>query len=351
VGITASYPFTQRNLLYLNFSIGYDWYLMHPQFSSFDLNSQSGTGLSFDLGIKDVTLNFHDWVNYTQGAGQNASPANTANGTVANTATYGTFQNTAGLSATWDLNKLTLSSGYDHQNILATSSQFDDLNHSAEMLFLRANAQVHPEVSVGLETTAAYTMYQQSDLNDNDAYTVGPTITFQPDKYLTITARAGYSIYLFQNTSTASIIQSTNAPLQTSSQNSWYASLNVTAQPTDTIGYSLEVGREVQLGTTTDLLEDWYVRPTINWTVIKGVAINTFFFYEHGNQGVGSNGALPGSSNSTFDWYGGGLGLSHELTSRLALSLNYRVTARSSTAPNDGYTQNSVMLQLSYHPK
>ena len=31
VGITASYPFSQRNLLYLDFSIGYDRYLLHPR--------------------------------------------------------------------------------------------------------------------------------------------------------------------------------------------------------------------------------------------------------------------------------------------------------------------------------
>ncbi len=163
IDINAIYPFTQRNILNFDFTIGYNWYLKHPGFSSFDLNSTSGTGLSFDLGVKDVTINFHDWVNYTQGGGQNASPQNTANGSIANTATYGTFQNTLGFSPVWDLNQLKLSAGYDHQNILATSSQFDSQNHSAEMLFARANAQVHPEVSVGLVATAAFTSYQKND--------------------------------------------------------------------------------------------------------------------------------------------------------------------------------------------
>jgi hypothetical protein len=358
VDISALYPFTQRNVLNLDFTIGYDWYLKHPEFSSFDLNSSSGTGLSFDLGIKDVTINFHDWVNYTQGAGQNASPQNTANGSIANTATYGTFQNTIGFSPTWDLNQIKLSAGYDHQNVLATTSQFDSQNHSAEMLFFRINAQVLPDLSIGLETTAAYTSYQKTDLNNNDAYTIGPTITFQPDPSFSLTAKAGYSTYLFQHTSAGILVTSnsitTTTNIQTSDQNSWYASLNLTHKPTDFLSYSLEVGRETQLGTSTDLLQDWYVRPNADWTFIKGVSLNTFFFYEHGHQGVGSVGSLPGvpnSSNSTFNWYGGGLGLSHELTSRFALSLNYRVTSRSSSQPNDGYFQNLVTLQLSYHPK
>ena len=49
VGITASYPWSERNLLYLDFTVGYDWYLMHPQYSSFEFNSSSRTGLSFDF--------------------------------------------------------------------------------------------------------------------------------------------------------------------------------------------------------------------------------------------------------------------------------------------------------------
>ena len=350
VGITASYPLSERNLIYLDITAGYDWYIRHSRFSTFDLNSSSGTGLSFDIAIKDFTINLHDWVNYSQGAGQNGSGANVANGfsgntanaAVANTATYGTFQNTAGLSGTWDLNQVTLSAGYDHQNVLSTSGQFDDVSHSSEMFFVRGGLQVHPKVTVGVESTASLTSYDQNVLNNNDAYTVGPYIEFRPGPSFTATVRGGYSTYQFQNTS---------ATIHTTSQDGWYAGLSIAHQPTEFIKYSLDAGREVQLGTISDLLEDWYVRPTVTWTFIKGLSIATFFFYEHGNQGVGSTGSLPGFSNGTFDWYGGGFSLQHELTSRLMLGLNYRITSRSSGAPNDSYTQNLVALQLTYHPK
>ena len=302
------------------------------------MNSASRTGLSFDIGIKDVTLNLHDWMSYVQDEAQQS-------GTVANTPNYGTFQNTAGLAATWNLNQATLSAGYDHQNIQSTSAQFDNITHAAEMLFARAGFQVHPKVTVGLESTAAFTRYTQSGangLNNNDAYTAGTYAEFQPSKFLKVTARGGYAIYQFQQTSTS---------IQTSDQNSWYASLNIAHQPSDSVSYSLEVGRETQLGTSSDLVEDWYVRPNINWKIIKGFDFNTSLFYEHGDQGVGSSGSLPGYSNGNFDWYGGSLSLEHPLTSWLSLGLNYRITVRSSSTPNDGYTQNLVGLQLTYHHK
>jgi hypothetical protein len=342
LGITLSYPFSENNLLYLNLAVGYDWYLNHPAWSSFDLNSTSGTGLSFDIDVKDITINLHDWISYVQGLGQNASVANTASSTVANSATYGTIQNTAGLSATWDLNQVKLSLGYDHQNVLATSSQFSQINHASEMLFARAGLQVHPKVTTGLESTAAFTAYDENLLNDNNTYTVGPYCEFRPDAFFKITVRGGYSTYQFQNTSTV---------IQTASQNSWYAGLTISHQATEFLTYSLEAGRESQFGVQSDLVEDWYVRPTLTWRVITGLDLLTSFFYEHGNQGVGSVGSLPGGSNETYDWYGGGLSLQHALTSRLTLGLTYRITVRSSSGLNDSYVQNLAGLQITYRPQ
>ena len=335
VGITASYPLTQRNVLYLDVSVGYQRYLKNPDLSTFTVNSATRTGLSFDIGIKDVTLNLHDWFSYSQDSAQSSD--------VANTADYGTFENSAGLSATWDLNQVTLSAGYDHQNVLATSGEFNNINHSAESFFLRSGLQVHPEVDIGLETTASLTRYDKDGLNNNDAYTVGPYVTFTPGEYFQVTARGGYSIYEFQQTSQF---------IQTSSQNSWYASLTVSHQILESLAYSLDVGHETQLGVQSDLTEDDYVRPRITWKFIKGWDFTTGGFYEHGKQGLGSVTTGPGNLNQgeTYDWYGGSLTLNHALTSRFSLGLNYRITLRSSDRPNQSYTQNLVGLQLTYHP-
>ncbi|HZI30786.1 MAG TPA: outer membrane beta-barrel protein, partial [Candidatus Binatia bacterium] len=336
VGVTASYPFSQRNLLYVSVTGGYDRYLKHPSLSTFDLNSSTGTGLSLDVGIKDVTLNLHDWIRYVQDASQNPN--------VANTADYGTFNNTAGLSATWDLNQVSLSAGYDHQNVLSTSGQFNNVNHSSDMFFARAGFQVHPQINLGLESTATFTRYDQTGasnnaLNDNDAYTVGPYMTFQYSKSLSLTARGGYTTYQFQQTSSS---------IQTSDQNSWYAGLTLSHQPRESISYAIDAGREAALGTESDLTEDWYVRPGITWNFIRDWSFNTSFSYQHGRQGVGN---ISGNLNETYDWYGAGLSLRHALTSRLSVALNYRLTVRSSDNANDSYTQNLVGLQLTYHPQ
>lgn len=338
VGIVSSYPITQRNILFLDINIGYNRYLNNSSLSTFDLNSSSGTGISFDIGIKDVTLNLHDWISYSQDSSQNA--------TVSNTGNYGTFRNTIGISATWDLNQVTLSAGYDHQNVLATRSQFKQINHASEMFFVRSGFQVHPQVNVGLEATAALTTYDQAQLNNNDDYTVGPYLEFRPSSAMQITVRGGYSTYQFQQTS---------ANIQTSGQNTWYAGLTLSHQIMEWLSYSIDAGREQQLGTQYDLSEDYYVRPNINWRFIKGFDLNTGFFYQHGKQGMGSTGSLPLpgslSQEETYDWYGGNFVVQHALTSSFTLGLTYRLTIRSSNIDNNSYTQNLVGLQLTYQPK
>jgi hypothetical protein len=335
VGIVSSYPLTQRNVLFLDVTIGYSRYLKNSQLSTFDINSRTGTGLSFDIGIKDVTLNLHDWFSYTQDSSQNP--------TVANTANYGQFQNTAGLSALWDLNQVSLSAGYDHQNVISTSGEFNNINHSAEMFFLRSGLQVHPQVSLGLEATASLTRYDRSGgtnaLNNNDAYTVGPYVEFRPSSALHVTARGGFSTYQFQRSSSS---------IETSSQNTWYAGLNLNHQIMESIAYTLDVGREESLGIQSDLTEDWYVRPSIIWSFIKDWSFQTGLSYQHGRQGVGD---VVGNLKEDYDWYGGSLTLEHALTSRFTVGLNYRLTVRSSSLPDNGYTQNLVGLQITYRPQ
>jgi hypothetical protein len=337
VGIKASYPLSKRNLLSLDVNVGYDRYLLHPKLSTFNLNASTKTGLSFDMVIKPLTINLHDWISYVQDSAMNP--------TVANTGNFGTFQNTVGISGTWDLNQVTLSLGYDHENILATSGQFNQIDHQSQMLFVRAGLQVHPKVTVGLESTASFTDYDQNNgagLNNNDAYTIGPYITFQADSSFTVTARGGFTAYQFQNSSTN---------IQTSDQNTWYAAVTIRHQPRASIGYALDAGHEVTLGIQSDLVEDSYVRPNIDWEIINGVNFNTSLFYEHGESGVGSTGSLPGTSSGSFDWYGGTLTVRHELTKRLNLGLNYRLTFRSSGTSKDSYAQNLVGLQLIYYFK
>ena len=308
LALNASYPLTGYNLLNLSVTCGYNKYFNHSELSRFDV--QSGSALSFDLYVKDLWINVHDRVSYSQDSATSAA--------IANTGEYGTFQNTSGLSGTWDLEDVTLTLGYDHQIYRTTTTQFDYTDNSGESILARAGVKVHPKLTLGVEGTVSLTSYDQKVLNNNTGYSGGVYGDWRPGSFLSVHPRFGYSVYDFQQTSLF---------VKASNENSWYVDLTMSHEATDFMSYSLSAGHELTLGIQADSIEDWYFRPNITWTVIKDVGLNTSLFYEHGKQGSGK---VTGFSEENFDQYGGSLSLSCSPIKRLEVSLNYRLTLRSS---------------------
>jgi hypothetical protein len=327
--VNLNYPVTRYNLLRLDLGVGYDYYFQHPEYSG--LRLQSGSALSFDMYVKDFWINLHDRFQYTQdSAGQSA---------VAGTGRYGGLDNTAGLSTTWDLQDITLNLGYDHNNFLSSSSEFAYIDHASELVVGRAGFRFHPRLTAGLESTASFTTYDQKFLNDNKSVSGGLYADWQPGDYFHVQPRAGYTAYLFDQTSPF---------VRAVDQDTWYADLTVSHDITEAISYSLSAGHEIRLGIQADTVNVWYFRPSINWRIIKDTGLQTAFFYEHGKQNLGGS---TGTLAETYDWYGPNLAVSHALTSRINLALNYRLTLRSSDTTSRSYTQNLISLVLTYRPQ
>ena len=324
--LDASYPVTQNNLLALNLGVGYDKYVSHDDLSAFRLTS--GSALSFDMYVKDFWINLHDRISYLQDSATQAA--------VANTGSFGTINNSAGLSITWDLQDLTLTAGYDHVNVISGSGQFKYMNHSSESILTRLGFRLNPRVTAGLEGSGSFTAYDQNSLNNNQDYSVGAYADWQPGPALRIQPRAGYTIFHADQTSVVT---------KASDQNTWYADLTLSHEITDLISYSLSAGHEIRLGITSDNIEDTYVRPGIGWKLIKDVNLHTSLFYEHGKQ---SATALGGVVGETYDQVGGSIEIGYELMKKLSTSLSYRATFRTSTDVSREYDQDLIGLRLTY---
>jgi hypothetical protein len=336
-GLLASYPVTDRNLLTLNVGFGYDKYLEHERYSSWALDSDSQA--SFDFYIKDIWINVHDRFSYSQDSSQEAS--------VANTGDFGTFNNTAGLSATWDLDDVTLNLGYDHQNTFSTASSFNQVDQQSEILSAQAAMHINPALLAGVEGTASYVRHDQQELNDYDSYSAGLFADWQPGTAFHIHPRAGYTFELFSQNSTNMVpVNGSTQRLPADNQDSWYADLTLSHQPTDWVSYSLSAGHELRSGVQTDAIDDWYVRPSATWSIIRDWSLNTYFSYEHGEQS--SSGNLLGTSKENYDWLSGGASVNYAITKRLSSSLYYRVTTRYSNQTDNEYTQNIIGLMMTY---
>jgi hypothetical protein len=344
--LSGSYPVTPANILSFSAGVGYDEYLEHGNYSAYRVDSDSL--LSFDVYIKDVRIDFHDRFSFFQDPAVDAA--------LAGVAQYGRLMNSAGFSATWDLEDINLTLGYDHQNVIASPAEFSYLDQSSELPLARAGIRLYPQLTVGLEGSASFTSYDQSVLNDNQSYSAGLYGDWQPGAYLHVQPRAGYAIYEFQHTSLSlppltpflGPAPTAHETVQTQNLKTWYADLSVTHQASAVISYGFSAGHEIRLGVDSDAIEDSYFRPNIAWTLVKNLGLNTSLFYEHGSEGAGN---ISGNFTEVYDWYGGALTLSYALMKKLRLSLNYRLTLRSSSIPTRDYSQNLVGLQLTYQPQ
>jgi len=77
LGLRMSYPLTQRNLLQLDVTFGYQEYLEHNEYSRWSV--KSGSALSYDIYVKDFWINLHDRFSYEQNPSQEAAVAATGN--------------------------------------------------------------------------------------------------------------------------------------------------------------------------------------------------------------------------------------------------------------------------------
>jgi hypothetical protein len=326
VQFTGSYPITRGNLLRLDIGLGYDAYINHTDYSGFRINS--GSDISFDTYAGDFWFNLHDRLSYTEDAAGQPS--------IANAGQYGGFDNTVGLSTTWDLRDLTLTLGYDHDNFIASTTAYEYTDRASELMNFRAGLRLDPALTTGLEAAGGYTAYDEQILNNNWNYSFGAYADWQRGA-IHVQLRGGYTEYLFDQTSL--VIQAVN-------QDAWYLGLTVTHNVTDAISYSIGFGHELKLGIQADTIEDWYLRPSVTWKIIKDLNLTGFLSYEHGTQG--QNYQSGGFTSEDYDWLGLGFGVSHPITKKLSASLNYRLTLRDSNLESRGYTQNLVGVQLKY---
>src|SRR5256714_12818939 len=124
--VDAIWPVTQLNTLKLDLGLGYSFYLDHSNANTNGVLISPGSQLAFDIFIQDFRINLHDRFSLQQ------DPV--AELQLSNVVDYGRFENTAGVSVLWDLNKAVATLGYDHYLYVSTNSDLDYLDRNAEVL-------------------------------------------------------------------------------------------------------------------------------------------------------------------------------------------------------------------------
>ena len=323
VGLNAHWAVSDLNTLDFHMGIGYQTYLSHSQYNSILLSPDSEA--NFNFFVAEVAINVHDSFSYQQDP--------TQIGQLSNTVRLSRFQNDAGVSATWDAGSFVLTLGYDHTNFWVTDSTYDYLTNQSDSISPRVSYKINESIQTGLEGGFSDVRYEQSFQNDYKTLTVGPFVTAEVSKNLSINARGGgyFSDYA-------------NGGGNGDSENvsSFYASAGLTHRINDALTESVTAGREYIPGLTSNFTERIYTNYTLTWQATNYLNLGGNFLWENLTDSAAT---VSEKSNR----YGFGLNLTDNLTEHATLDLNYQYLLKDADPSFLGYEQNQGTVGINYH--
>jgi len=319
LNLKAYWPVTERNSLALSTGIGYVEYVHEPGLSHLNITSDSGLG--FNVYSGDFVFNLHDRFSAVDYQVEDPSVS----------ASLVRFENTAGLGATWDLYKLVLTAGYDHDTYTSLSGNYQYSDNNSELFNGKAAFLVSSTSKLGLEAGGGLTTYDQNVLDNSTHFSVGPFYQAQFTPHLSGNVSVGFASYQFDHNGTVANV---------SDFNGYYAALFLNHIVNDWFSHSLSAGRRIQLGITANLSDIYYARYQATWHVFQKVFTTFGFEYDHGN--------TTGGVVETYDRYGPTVGFGYQITDKLASAVTYTFLQKESDVSTLSYSQNRLLLDFTY---
>ena len=328
--ITAMrWPLTMKNTLSFTAGTGYTEYTLHPKLSRYYLTP--GSELAFDLNVGNILIDFHERPAIQQNAVQDPSYTG---------GNYLRFQNTTGVQATWDMNRLTLRCGYDHVTYtsLDTGSLYPD--GQTESFFLSAGYSPKAGRTFGLEGGISLLSYQYpkmglgtptggTQINEGGFWTDQLTDHFQ------VQAHVGYTTF-----SPEVFGVTTGLP----DSGSLYLSLVLTHQLNEKLKHSLTVSRMVTLALYGGNYEIESIGWSPNWNLLRNISVTTPIQFQR--WAPVSNSSTSGSGS--YNLFSAGATFSRALGPRFNSSLAYQFYSRETSTARYSYLANTLTLSFSY---
>jgi hypothetical protein len=330
LNVDAIWPVTELNTLQLDLGLAYAFYLDHSNYNTNDVLIAPNSRVAFDIFVGDFRIDVHDRMQLQQ------DPI--AEAALSNVVDYGRFENTAGVSVLWDLNKVLVTAGYDHYNYVSTTSDFDYLNRNAEILSGSIDVLVTPTIGIGPEANVVFTRYNKSTLNNNTDYNVGGFVEAEITNNLKARVAGGYQHINFDHNYVDFF---GFLFLDKKDLSDYYANILLTHRLNASIQQTLAAGHEDQLGVNSNYIRLNYIRHTVTWNIIRNTLLSTEFFYEDANES-------GGFVDEHFHRLGGAITLGYQLTPHVTLGLRYQRTSKDSDVALRSYDQNRVSFDGTY---
>ena len=330
IDLKASWPITELNTLKLALGLGYEWYLNNTELNSDRPLINPNTELAFNVFVGDFRIKLREKFSYEESLFYNSVGASERFFNFSNVGEFSRWNNLAGLEVVWNLNKVILSAGYDHENFAAVTTDFEYMDRASEWFTTSAAFRLGDKVQAGLEGQASLHDYErETTLNDNLRGRGGPFIELTTEEKISLRVGGGYETAHFDA-----------GAADNNDFEEYYAYASV-QQETRLFTHALAAGREHQLGDNANNLRLTRVRYSISSPVVRHVDLG-------GNLSVNFADEFGGAYKEEFTYYRAGVGFSYHFHKHWRTGLGYDFFLKESDLPLRDFYRNRITWEVAF---
>ena len=330
VTLRALWPISELNTLRLSLGLGYEWYLKNTALNSDAPLLNPDSELEFNIFAGDFRIRLREKFSYQESLFYNSSPGKAERFfNFSDVGKFSRWDNRAGLEVVWDLNKVVLSVGYDHENFIPVTSRFEYLERTSEWLDAAAAFPIGDQVQVGLEAQGGLHNYdQETILHDSWRGRGGPFLELNSEQKISLRAGGGFDAARF------------DAPAEGSDFEEYYVYARI-RQETRLFNHALTAGREHLLGYNADNLRITQVRYSISSPVFRHVDVEADLSVNFAEE-------FGGTFREKFTYYRAGVGIGYQFHKYWRTSLGYEYFLKDSDLPLRDFYRNRVTWDLAF---
>jgi hypothetical protein len=323
---------SELNSLRLSVGLGYEYYFRNSSLNGDAPLVSPNTELAFNIFAGNFHIRLHENFTYQQSLFINTTPNgqnllfnfNNVSGT------FSRWDNLVGFTADWDLDRVVVTAGYDHENFVSDTALFDYLTRESELFKASIGLLVGDHAKVGIEGQGAYHNYDsQATLDDHWQARFGPFAEVKTEHGLTFRASGGPDKTWYDTAG------------ETSDYSSYYV-VGTVSQETRLFTHSLSAGNEHLPGDNANNLRDTYI----------SYAISSPVLVEHVDLGL--TGAFHwakefgGGFEETYTYGIVGAKVGYQLHRYWRAEVGYEYLAKFSELPERDYHRNRATVALTF---
>jgi len=330
VNLTGFMQVSELNTLRLSVGVGYEYYFDNSALNADSPMINPDSELVFNIFAGDFRIRLHERFTYQETLFYNTSPSGqNLLYNFNNAGIFSRWDNRAGLDVDWDLNKVILSAGYDHENFESSTSGFEYLNRASEWFTASAALFVGDHARAGVESRAGLHNYDtETTLNDHWQVRAGPFAEFTLPEQFSFRAGGGYDTAQYDAAGDDSDFQS-------------YYAYGRLSQEMRFGTHALAAGHETLLGDNANNMRTTYVRYSISSPVVEHVELGA-------SAAVHFNKEFGGAFTEEFTYYVIGLRAGFQFHKYWRADLGYEFIQKFSDLPDRDYYRNRVTVGVTF---